>query len=69
MKDINDIKKGLSDELISNLRDCDDSVLYSLVEHGYSLEEVIELITKYKEKSGADLVNCNNIVKKSLIKK
>ena len=68
-RNIDVIKKELSDELISNLRNCDDSVLYTLIEHGYSLEEVIELITKYNEKSGADLVICNNIIKKSLIKK
>lgn len=68
-KDINTIKKNLSDELVENLRNSSDNVLEDLINHGYTFEEVIDLITRYKDSSGADLVNCNEVVKKSLKKK
>ena len=67
-KNIIIIKKNLSDELVDNLRKCDNNVLEDLIYHGYTFEEVIELITRYKESSGADLVNCNEVVKKRLLK-
>ncbi len=64
-RNINEIKKKLSDELVYNLRSDNDSIK-NLIEGGYSVEEIFELITNYKEKSGADLVNCNSIIKRKV---
>ncbi len=61
-RDVNAIKKKLSDELVCNLRDYSESVKI-LVESGYSIEEIFGYITDYRTKSGADLVNCNQIIK------
>ncbi len=62
-RDINFIKKQLSDELVMMLR-ADDNSIETLIECGYSLEEIFDLIANYKNKSGADLINCNEIIKR-----
>lgn len=63
--DVKKIKKALSDELLKNLRlsgNAIDALLYS----GYSYEEIMELLTHYDKVSGLDLINCNDVVKRSL---
>ncbi len=68
-KDISLIKKNLSDELVDNLRKSDNNILEDLISYGYTFEELIDLITRYKESSGLDLINCNEVVKRRLLKK
>lgn len=64
--DILDIKKQLSNELLENLRSGNNETFDSLLMCGYSYEEIMELLTKYQYVSGLDLINCNEVVKKTL---
>ena len=65
-KNIELIKKGLSDELLTSIRLSGDRGLDELLYSGYSYEEIMHLLTQYKSVSGLDLINCNNTVKKTL---
>lgn len=58
-----EVKKDLSDELLSGLRETGDSGFEILLSHGYSKDELVEMITSYESVSGADIVNCNNTLK------
>ena len=64
--DINEVKKRLSNELLENLRKGNDHLFETLILCGYSYEEINELLTRYQEASGLDLINCNEIVKRTL---
>ena len=64
--DINDFKRRLSNELLENLRKGDNRLLDTLLLCGYSYEEINELLTRYQDVSGLDLINCNEIVKRTL---
>ena len=64
--DIDKIKKSLSDELLKNIRLSGNSAIDALLLIGYSYEEITELLTGYKNVSGLDLINCNDVVKKTL---
>lgn len=57
------IKKELASQLMNNLKQCDDDVLEEIVDHGYSSMELIQMLTKYEQASGLDLINCNEVVK------
>ena len=60
------IKKELASQLMNNLKQCDDDVLEEIVDHGYSSMELIQMLTKYEQASGLDLINCNEVVKGTL---
>lgn len=60
------LKKELADELMKNLKKCDDSVIEMLVRHGYSSLELIQMLTRYEQTSGLDLINCNEVVRETL---
>ena len=37
-----------------------------LIKHGYSSVEIIQMLTKYENASGLDLINCNHVVEETL---
>ncbi len=61
-----ELKKNLADQLRMSLKKCDDDVLEELINHGYSSVEIIQMLTKYENASGVDLINCNHVVEKTL---
>ena len=65
-RDIEQIKKELSNELLTHIRLSGEKGLDALLYSGYSYEEITELLTQYNKVSGLDLINCNNSVKKTL---
>lgn len=67
-ENILDIKKSLSNELLESIRRSQPNILDLLVEYGYSYEEITWMLTNYDNVSGLDLINCNEVVKKSLTK-
>lgn len=58
-----EVKKDLSDELLNNLRETGNLGFETLLDYGYSRDELMEMITSYYSVSGADIVNCNNSLK------
>ena len=66
-RNINEIKRELSNELLESIRSSHDgSVLESLLLHGYSYEEITDLLTRYTDVSSLDLFNCNETAKSVL---
>ncbi len=66
-RDINEIKKELSNELLESIRNSHDgTVLETLLLHGYSYEEITDLLPRYTTVSGLDLYNCNETAKSVL---
>ena len=60
------LKENLSEQLRHSLKQCDESVLEELVNHGYSSFEIIQMITNSDQASGLDLINCDEVVRKTL---
>lgn len=67
-RDIDQIKKSLSDQLLKSLRLSGNNALDALLYSGYSYEEITELLTSYNNVSGLDLINCNDVIEKTLSK-
>ncbi len=65
-RNIEKIKKELSNDLFVNLRLAGDLGIDNLVKAGYSYEEIVSFLTNYYRASGLDLINCNDVVKKTL---
>lgn len=63
VRNIRDIKKALSNELLVNLRLNGEAAFDALLKSGYSYEEITELLIRYQEASGLDLINCNEAIK------
>lgn len=61
-----ELKKALAEQLRMGLKKCDDDILEELIKHGYSSVEIIQMLTKYENASGLDLINCNHVVEETL---
>ena len=66
--DLKEIKMELAEELKRNLKQCNENILDDLVKYGYSSFEVVQMLAKPEDAPGIDLINCNRIVKKTLMK-